>query len=106
MSVEPARHSSLTASWLLSWNVGHLQLSWRLSWNVELAQRTLILTCIFIFVVELAVEVECRASSTDIDRSICIIIFTVELTIELECPAGSKDFDFDMCMHFCCRAGR
>ena len=46
------------------------------SWYVELVQRTLILTYLCIFAVELAFELECRA--------------------------GSKDFDFDTHMYFCC----
>ena len=58
------------------------------------------------FAVELVVEPECRAGSTDIDRNICMSIFNHELAVELECRAGSLDFDFDLYMYFCCRAGR
>ena len=65
----------LLLSWPLSWNVElalrtlietyvwvFLLLSWRLSWNVKLAKRTL--TCLRIFAVVVAVELECRAGST------------------------------------------
>ena len=80
-----------------------VKLAIELECRADSTQRTLILTCICIFAIELAVELECRVDSTQRTLILtCICIFAIELAAELECRAGSTDFDFDMYMYFCC----